>query len=123
MVGSAKSWGVWFWLAGGISGLYHAMTGEHLPGGRLEAVAEGNALGKGPVVFEVHHTAIDVIRKLAAGALPIFLRQRARIALHRAEARFAKAIFSSYSSSLQCTLCRPPYTQSIEHSPQVFFIT
>lgn len=54
--------------AGGISGLFHALTGEHLPGGRLEAVAEGNALGKGPVVFEVHQSAIEIIRQLAASA-------------------------------------------------------
>ncbi len=49
-----------------MSGLYHALTDEHLPGGRLEARAEGNALGKGPVVFEVHQSAIEIIRKLAA---------------------------------------------------------
>lgn len=55
--------------AGGISGLFHALTGEHLPGGRLEAMAEGNALGKGPVVFEVHQSAIELIRRLSASAL------------------------------------------------------
>ena len=54
--------------AGGISGLYHALTGCDLPGGRLEGVAEGNALGRGPVVFEVHASAIDIIRKLSARA-------------------------------------------------------
>lgn len=57
--------------AGGISGLFHALTGEHLPGGRLEAMAEGNALGKGPVVFEVHQSAIEIIRRLAASALSL----------------------------------------------------
>ena len=57
-------------LAGGMSGLYHALTGEHLPGGRLEGTAEGNALGKGPVVFEVHQSAIEIIRKLAARESP-----------------------------------------------------
>lgn len=56
------------WCAGGMSGLYHALTGCHLPGGRLEGVAEGNALGRGPVVFEVHASAIALIRKLAARA-------------------------------------------------------
>ena len=60
----------WACCAGGISGLYHSLTGEHLPGGRLEAVAEGNALGKGPVVFEVHQSAIEIIRKLAAREPP-----------------------------------------------------
>ena len=52
-----------------MSGLYTALTDEHLPGGRLEARAEGNALGKGPVVFEVHRSAIEIIRKLAAREL------------------------------------------------------
>ena len=32
----------------------------------MEGTAEGNALGKGPVVFEVHQSAIEIIRKLAA---------------------------------------------------------
>ena len=59
-------------LAGGMSGLYHALTGEHLPGGRLEGTAEGNALGKGPVVFEVHQSAIEIIRKLAAREPPAY---------------------------------------------------
>ena len=54
--------------AGGMSGLYHALTGCHLPGGRLEGVAEGNALGRGPVIFEVNASAIDIVRKLAARA-------------------------------------------------------
>ena len=52
-----------------MSGLYTALTDEHLPGGRLEARAEGNALGKGPVVFEVHQSAVEIIRKLAAREL------------------------------------------------------
>ena len=52
-----------------MSGLYSALTDEHLPGGRLEARAEGNALGKGPVVFEVHRSAIEIIRKLSAREL------------------------------------------------------
>lgn len=69
-------------FTGGMSGLYHALTGQHLPGGRLEAVAEGNALGKGPVVFEVHYSAIDIVRKLAASespplfcCFPVFLQE------------------------------------------------
>ncbi len=57
-------------MAGGMSGLYHALTGAHLPGGRLEATAEGNALGKGPVVFEVHQSAVEIIRRLAARKSP-----------------------------------------------------
>ena len=56
--------------AGGMSGLYHALTGCRLPGGRLEAIAEGNALGRGPVVFEVNASAIDIVRSLAARARP-----------------------------------------------------
>ena len=39
----------------------------------MEGTAEGNALGKGPVVFEVHQSAIEIIRKLAAREVPALL--------------------------------------------------
>lgn len=56
--------------AGGVSGLYTALTGAHLPGGVVNAVAEGNALGKGPVVFEFKQSSIRWVRRCAAGELP-----------------------------------------------------
>eukprot|EP00878_Enallax_costatus_P024415 GHUV01026053.1.p1 GENE.GHUV01026053.1~~GHUV01026053.1.p1 ORF type:complete len:446 (+),score=124.99 GHUV01026053.1:140-1339(+) len=40
----------YFLGAGGVYNLYGALTGEHLPGA-TDAVAQGNALGKGPVLF------------------------------------------------------------------------
>ena len=49
-------------------GLYTALTGGHLPG-TVEAVAQGNALGKGPLVFELYKSGIDLIHKHAAGKL------------------------------------------------------
>ena len=47
-------------------GLYTALTGECMPG-QATAVAEGNAMGKGPVVFELYESGIKLIRKQAAG--------------------------------------------------------
>lgn len=52
--------------AGGAYGLYVALTGETLPGGGT-AIAEGNALGKGPVVFHFSQAGIQFIRDRAAG--------------------------------------------------------
>ena len=52
--------------AGGVYGLYTALTAGHLPG-HVEAVAQGNALGKGPLVFELYKSGIDLIRRHAAG--------------------------------------------------------
>ena len=57
--------------AGGVLGLYTAMTGLQLPG-HVHAVAEGNALGKGPVVFELHRSGVELIRKQAAGCTHLF---------------------------------------------------
>ena len=54
------------WNAGGIIGLYSALTGERLPGS-LEAIAEGNALGRGPVVVEFTQNGMDLIRRKALG--------------------------------------------------------
>lgn len=51
---------------GGILGLYSAMTGESLPG-IMEAVAEGNAMGRGPVVVEFKQNGINLIRRKALG--------------------------------------------------------
>lgn len=47
-------------------GLFVALTGERMPGGAV-AMAEGNALGKGPVVFHLFDSGIDYIRGQAAG--------------------------------------------------------
>ena len=47
-------------------GLYTALTGQVLPG-CVKAIAEGNALGKGPVVFELFQSGINLIRTQAAG--------------------------------------------------------
>ena len=47
-------------------GLYTALTGEQLPG-HVHAQAQGNALGKGPLVFELYQSGIRLIRKQAAG--------------------------------------------------------
>ena len=52
--------------SGGMVGLYQALTGVQLPG-KVEAVAEGNALGKGPIIFELYQSGISLIRKRAAG--------------------------------------------------------
>ena len=63
-------------LAGGLFGLYTALTGEHLPGGggAVRAMAECNALGRGPVVFEMAQAGIAAIRRKAAGKV-FFLQQ------------------------------------------------
>ena len=52
--------------AGGLFGLYVALTGERSPGGSV-AMAEGNALGKGPVIFHLYDSGIAYIRQRAAG--------------------------------------------------------
>ena len=54
------------WYAGGVFGLYVALTGERMPGGAV-AMAEGNALGKGPVIFHLFDSGIELIRRKAAG--------------------------------------------------------
>ena len=58
-----------FLLTGGILNLYSTLTGECLPG-TTEAVAEGNALGRGPVVVEFQQSGIDLIKKQALGKHP-----------------------------------------------------
>ena len=55
--------------AGGLFGLYVALTGERSPGGSV-AMAEGNALGKGPVIFHLYDSGIAYIRQRAAGTCP-----------------------------------------------------
>lgn len=47
-------------------GMYTALTGVSLPG-QGAAVAEGNAMGKGPVVFELYQSGVKLIRKQALG--------------------------------------------------------
>lgn len=47
-------------------GLFVALTGERMPGGAV-AMAEGNALGKGPVIFHLFDSGIELIRRKAAG--------------------------------------------------------
>ncbi len=51
---------------GGVFGLFVALTGERMPGGAV-AMAEGNALGKGPVIFHLFDSGIEYIRGQAAG--------------------------------------------------------
>ena len=51
---------------GGVFGLFVALTGERMPGGAV-AMAEGNALGKGPVIFHLFDSGIELIRRKAAG--------------------------------------------------------
>ena len=56
--------------AGGVFGLFAALTGKRMPGGAV-ALAEGNALGKGPVVFHLFDSGIEYIRNQAAGDIPL----------------------------------------------------
>lgn len=56
---------------GGVFGLFVALTGERMPGGAL-AMAEGNALGKGPVIFHLFDSGIELIRRKAAGESVLF---------------------------------------------------
>ena len=62
----AQSCTSWHAGAGGVFGLYVALTGERMPGGAV-AMAEGNALGKGPVIFHLFDSGIEYIRNKAAG--------------------------------------------------------
>lgn len=50
--------------------MYTALTGVVLPGHSM-AIAEGNAMGKGPVVFELYQSGIKLIHKKAAGVLEL----------------------------------------------------
>ena len=43
-----------------------ALTGSHMPGKSL-VIAEGNSLGRGPVIFHLSPSGIAMIRKHAAG--------------------------------------------------------
>lgn len=45
-----------------------ALTGSHMPGKSL-VIAEGNSLGRGPVIFHLSPSGIAMIRKHAAGEL------------------------------------------------------
>ena len=56
--------------AGGVFGLFVALTGHRMPGGAV-ALAEGNALGKGPVVFHLFDSGIQYIRNQAASEYPL----------------------------------------------------
>ena len=56
------------WHAGGVFGLYSALTDGGLSS-YSEAVAQGNGLGKGPLVFELYRSGVDLIRQQAAGEL------------------------------------------------------
>lgn len=67
-----------YWHTGGIFGLYVALTGERMPGGAV-AMAEGNALGKGPVIFHLFDSGIELIRRKAAGQAPASHPTPARI--------------------------------------------
>lgn len=67
------------WHAGGVVGLLKALTGSHMPGKSL-VIAEGNSLGRGPVIFHLSPSGIAMIRKHAAGKL--FSGARLSSALH-----------------------------------------
>ncbi|KAF8065728.1 NHX8 [Scenedesmus sp. PABB004] len=56
----------YFLGAGGVFSLYAALTGEALPG-TTAAVAQGNALGKGPVLFCFGAKGLRKLSALAAG--------------------------------------------------------
>jgi chromate transporter len=53
-------------------------TGESLAG-RAVAIAEGNALGKGPVVFELPPSGIALVRARAAVGDPVFMQLEVRV--------------------------------------------
>ena len=69
--------------AGGLFGLYVALTGERSPGGSV-AMAEGNALGKGPVIFHLYDSGIAYIRQRAAGTFPADRMKNGRLAANTA---------------------------------------
>ncbi|KAK9819620.1 hypothetical protein WJX72_000338 [[Myrmecia] bisecta] len=56
---------------GGMVGLYNALTGVALPG-QLEALAEGNSLMDGPLIFHLHQSGVAMIRKRAAAREGVF---------------------------------------------------
>lgn len=53
-------------IAGATYGVYTALTGLKLPG-QATAVAEGNALGKGALVFHLSSSALQTLQDRAAG--------------------------------------------------------
>lgn len=53
-------------------GVYMALTGLKLPG-QATAVAEGNALGKGALVFHLSGSALQTLQSRAAGKLIDFI--------------------------------------------------
>ncbi|KAK9861042.1 hypothetical protein WJX84_008386, partial [Apatococcus fuscideae] len=61
-VGSEQQY---FLGSGGVVGLLKALTGSHMPGKSL-VIAEGNSLGRGPVIFHLSPSGIAMIRKHAA---------------------------------------------------------
>ena len=56
--------------AGATFGMYTAVTGVKLPG-QATAVAEGNALGKGALVYHLYPSALQIIQDRASGQLAI----------------------------------------------------
>lgn len=54
--------------AGATFGMYTALTGVKLPG-QATAVAEGNALGKGALVYHLFPSALQIIQDRATGNL------------------------------------------------------
>ena len=48
--------------------MYTAVTGVKLPG-QATAVAEGNALGKGALVYHLYPSALQIIQDRASGQL------------------------------------------------------
>lgn len=56
-------------VAGSTCGLFTALTGVKLPG-QATAVAEGNALGKGALVYHLFPSALQTIQARASGNIP-----------------------------------------------------
>ena len=53
-------------ITGTVYGVYTALTGLKLPG-QATAVAEGNALGKGALVFHLLSSALQALQDRASG--------------------------------------------------------
>ncbi|KAF6264741.1 hypothetical protein COO60DRAFT_18214 [Scenedesmus sp. NREL 46B-D3] len=70
----------YFLGAGGVFNLYTALTGEELPGA-TDAVAQGNALGKGPVLFCVSAKGLRHLSMLATAGDPAY--QQLELDMHR----------------------------------------
>ena len=69
---------------GGLTGLFSSLTGTEW--GAWAAVAEGNALGKGPLVLHVPQSAVDELRARSAAGSAAF--QQAEVDMFRMASLF-----------------------------------